>query len=79
MLAIATFGIPILGSILTLLADRINGLLRNVLAVLTVAATLACALFLIPISERVETVMLGPSTIPGFGSVRSCSLRSFWS
>ena len=67
MLAIATFGIPILGSILTLLADRVNGLLRNILAVLTVAATLACALLLIPISTEAKTIMLGPSTIPGFG------------
>ena len=67
MLAIATFGIPILGSILTLLADRINSLLRNILALLTVTATLACALFLVPIAEKAETVMLGPSTIPGFG------------
>ena len=67
MLAIATFGIPILGSVLTLIADRINGLLRNILALLTVAATLACALFLVPIAEKAETVMLGPSTIPGFG------------
>ena len=67
MLAIATFGIPILGSILTLLADRINGLLRNVLAVLTVTATLACALLLIPISAEAKTVMLIPSAIPGFG------------
>jgi len=67
MLAIATFGIPILGSVLTLVADRINGLLRNILALLTVTATLACALFLVPIAEKAETVMLGPSTIPGFG------------
>ena len=67
MLAIATFGIPILGSILTLLADRISGLLRNLLAVLVVTATLACALLLIPISFEATTVMLGPSAIPGFG------------
>ena len=67
MLAIATFGIPILGSVLTLIADRINGLLRNALAILTVAATLACALLLIPISTEAKTIMLGPSTIPGFG------------
>ncbi len=67
MLAIATFGIPILGSILTLIADRINGLLRNILAVLTVTATLACALLLIPISTEAKTIMLGSSTIPGFG------------
>ena len=56
MLAIATFGIPILGSILTLIADRINGLLRNILAILTVAATLACALLLVPIADKAETV-----------------------
>lgn len=67
MLAVATFSIPILGSILTLLADRVNSLLRNALAVLTVAATLACALLLIPVSAEAETVILGRSTIPGFG------------
>ena len=67
MLAIATFGIPILGSILALIADRINGLLRNILALITVTATLVCALFLIPLAEKAETVLLGPSTIPGFG------------
>jgi len=67
MLAIATFGIPILGSVLTLIADRVNGLLRNILALATVTATLACALFLVPIAEQAETVMFGPSTIPGFG------------
>ena len=67
MLAIATFGIPILGSILALIADRINGLLRNILALITVTATLVCALFLIPLADKAETVLLGPSTIPGFG------------
>lgn len=67
MLAIAAFGIPILGSILTLLADRVNAMLRNLLAVVTVAASLACALLLVPISAEAQTVMLGPSAIPGFG------------
>jgi NADH:ubiquinone oxidoreductase subunit 5 (subunit L)/multisubunit Na+/H+ antiporter MnhA subunit len=67
MLAIATFGIPIAGSLLTLLADRVNGFLRNALAILTLAATLACALLLIPVAREAKTVMLGPSTIPGFG------------
>ena len=67
MLAVATFGIPILGSLLTLLADRINGFLRNALAVLIVGATLVFALMLIPIADEAKTVMLGPSTIPGFG------------
>jgi len=67
MLAIATFGIPILGSLLTLLADRISGFLRNLLAVLVMLATLASALALIPIASETRTFMFGPSTIPGFG------------
>ncbi|MBI5838684.1 MAG: NADH-quinone oxidoreductase subunit L [Chloroflexi bacterium] len=67
MLAIATFGIPILGSLLTLLADRVNNFLRNAVAALTVAATLASAFLLIPIAKEAHTIMLGPSTIPGFG------------
>lgn len=65
--AIASFSIPILGSLLTLLADRINGFLRNALAVLLVAASLVSALLLIPIADEARTIMLGPSTIPGFG------------
>jgi len=67
MLAIATFGIPILGSLLTLLADRISGFLRNAIAILLVAASLVSSLMLIPIAKEARTVMLGPSTIPGFG------------
>jgi len=67
MLAIATFGIPILGSLLTLLADRISGFLRNLLAVLVMLATLASALALIPIASQAKTIMLGQSAIPGFG------------
>lgn len=67
MLAIATFGIPILGSLLTLLADRISGFLRNLLAVLVMLATLASALALIPIASETRTFMFGPSVIPGFG------------
>ncbi|MCJ7723794.1 MAG: hypothetical protein MUP03_06645 [Anaerolineales bacterium] len=67
MLAIATFGIPILGSLLTLLADRISGFLRNLLAVLVMLATLACALALIPIAIQTRTISFGPSAIPGFG------------
>ena len=67
MLAIATFGIPILGSLLTLLADRISGFLRNLLAVLVMLATLASALALIPIASQTRTFMFGPSAIPGFG------------
>jgi NADH:ubiquinone oxidoreductase subunit 5 (subunit L)/multisubunit Na+/H+ antiporter MnhA subunit len=67
MLAIATFGIPILGSLLTLLADRISGFLRNLLAVLVMLATLASALALIPMASQTRTLMFGPSAIPGFG------------
>jgi NADH:ubiquinone oxidoreductase subunit 5 (subunit L)/multisubunit Na+/H+ antiporter MnhA subunit len=67
MLAIATFGIPILGSLLTLLADRISGFLRNLLAVLVMLATLASALALIPIASQAKTIVLGQSAIPGFG------------
>ena len=67
MLAIATFGIPMLGSLLTLLADRVNGVLRNLLAILTVAATLMCAALLVPIAQEARTVMLGSSNVPGLG------------
>ncbi len=67
MLAIATFGVPMLGSILTLLADRISGILRNILAVVTVAATLMLAVMLIPFAGEARTIILGSSTIPGFG------------
>src|SRR3990170_2430536 len=67
MLAIAAFGIPILGSLLTLLADRINGFLRNTLAVLTMVVTLASALLLIPFARDTKMIMLGSSAIPGFG------------
>ena len=67
MFAIATFGIPILGSFLTLLADRFSSWLRNACAVLTVAATLVSAILLIPIAKEVRLVMYGESTIPGFG------------
>jgi len=65
MLAIATFGIPMLGSFLTLLADRVSGFLRNALAVIVMMATLAAALMLIPISPSGRTVMLGSGAIPG--------------
>jgi NADH:ubiquinone oxidoreductase subunit 5 (subunit L)/multisubunit Na+/H+ antiporter MnhA subunit len=66
MLAIATFSIPILGSFVTLLADRISGFLRNFLAVLIVLATFVCCLFLIPYADDTVTFMLGPWNLPGF-------------
>jgi NADH:ubiquinone oxidoreductase subunit 5 (subunit L)/multisubunit Na+/H+ antiporter MnhA subunit len=67
MPVLATFGIPILGSILTLIADRFNGFLRNLLAILTVAATLVSAVMLIPIAKETSSVLLGSSSFPGFG------------
>jgi NADH:ubiquinone oxidoreductase subunit 5 (subunit L)/multisubunit Na+/H+ antiporter MnhA subunit len=67
MLAIATFGVPMLGSLATLIADRVSGQLRNVLAVLVTAATLAMAVSLVPVALEGRTVMLGTSSVPGFG------------
>jgi NADH:ubiquinone oxidoreductase subunit 5 (subunit L)/multisubunit Na+/H+ antiporter MnhA subunit len=67
VLAIAAFGIPILGSLLTLLADRVSGFLRNLLAVLTMSATLVVVLALIPEARVPYTFVLGPTAIPGFG------------
>jgi NADH:ubiquinone oxidoreductase subunit 5 (subunit L)/multisubunit Na+/H+ antiporter MnhA subunit len=65
MFAIATFGIPILGSFLTLVADRVSRILRNTLAVLVVLATLACCLALIPSAGQSRLIMVGPSSLPG--------------
>ena len=66
MLAIATFSVPILGSLLALFADRISGLLRNILAVLIALATFICAVALIPLSGQMKTVLLGTAPFPGF-------------
>jgi hypothetical protein len=57
MPVLATFGIPMLGSILTLIADRISGFLRNLFAILTVAATLVSAVMLIPIAKETTSVL----------------------
>jgi NADH:ubiquinone oxidoreductase subunit 5 (subunit L)/multisubunit Na+/H+ antiporter MnhA subunit len=65
MFAIATFGIPILGSFLTLIADRFSRILRNTLAALIALATLACCLALIPSAGLNRTIMVGPSSLPG--------------
>ncbi len=66
MLAVATFSIPIIGSILALLADRVSGFLRNLLSVLTMLATLACALAMVPLAAEVRTFNLWDSSLPGF-------------
>ncbi len=66
MLAVATFGIPILGSILTLLADRISNFLRNALSILILIVTLGCVLALIPTASEGHVIYLGISSVPGF-------------
>jgi NADH:ubiquinone oxidoreductase subunit 5 (subunit L)/multisubunit Na+/H+ antiporter MnhA subunit len=65
MLIIATFSIPILGSFLTLVADRISSTFRNVLAVLIMIATFGCALALIPMAGQAGILSLGSSIVPG--------------
>jgi len=66
MLAVATFGIPILGSILTLIADRISNFLRNALSVLILIVTLGCILALIPAAGEGHVIDFGLSSVPGF-------------
>lgn len=66
MLAVATFGIPILGSILALLADRISNFLRNALSVLILIVTLGCVLAWIPTANEGHVIYLGISSMPGF-------------
>jgi NADH:ubiquinone oxidoreductase subunit 5 (subunit L)/multisubunit Na+/H+ antiporter MnhA subunit len=65
MLTYATVGIPIIGSFVTLLADRVSASLRNTLAVLTILATFVCCLMLIPIAGQSPTSTLGAFIIPG--------------
>jgi len=66
MFAVATFGIPIVGSFITLIADRFSTTLRNVLTVLIVLATFICCLTLVPYtsSQAVTTVEV-PLVLPG--------------
>ena len=65
MFAIIPIGIPILGSFLTLIADRFSRVLRNTLAVLIVLATLIGCLALVPTAGQSRTIMIGPSSLPG--------------
>jgi NADH:ubiquinone oxidoreductase subunit 5 (subunit L)/multisubunit Na+/H+ antiporter MnhA subunit len=65
MFAIVPFGIPILGSFLTLIADRFSRILRNALAAFIVMATFAACLALIPTANQSRTIMVGPSSLPG--------------
>ena len=66
MLVVATFGIPILGSLLALLADRISAFLRNAVAVLILLVTLGCVIALIPMASEGHVVYLGVSSVPGY-------------
>jgi NADH:ubiquinone oxidoreductase subunit 5 (subunit L)/multisubunit Na+/H+ antiporter MnhA subunit len=65
MLAIATFGIPIVGSFLALAADRVSALVRNALTVLIVLATFVCALALLPHAGSSQPVTFGSLPVPG--------------
>jgi len=65
MLAIATFGIPVVGSFLTLAVDRFSARARNLLAVLIVLATLVCALALLPHAGSAQPVTFGSLPVPG--------------
>jgi NADH:ubiquinone oxidoreductase subunit 5 (subunit L)/multisubunit Na+/H+ antiporter MnhA subunit len=65
MFAIVPIGIPILGSFLTLIADRISSALRNALAILIVLATFIGCLALIPTANQSRVIMIGPSSLPG--------------
>jgi NADH:ubiquinone oxidoreductase subunit 5 (subunit L)/multisubunit Na+/H+ antiporter MnhA subunit len=65
MLAFATVGIPIVGSFVVLAAGRVSARLRNVLAVLVIAATFASSLALIPLAGQATTATLGPLLVPG--------------
>jgi NADH:ubiquinone oxidoreductase subunit 5 (subunit L)/multisubunit Na+/H+ antiporter MnhA subunit len=65
MLALATLSVPILGSFLTLIADRAAAWLRNLMAVLVVTATFILCLSLIPGAPFSKTTALGTLLIPG--------------
>ncbi len=65
MFALAAVGIPIIGSFVTLAADRISAALRNTLAVLTLVATFLSCLALIPSSAHAQTTNFGTLVIPG--------------
>jgi NADH:ubiquinone oxidoreductase subunit 5 (subunit L)/multisubunit Na+/H+ antiporter MnhA subunit len=65
MQALATISIPILGSFVTLIFDRVSATLRNAWAVLVVTATFLSALALIPLAGSAPTVMFGPLLVPG--------------
>lgn len=65
MLAFATVGIPIIGSFITLAADRVSATLRNALAVLVILATFLSCLALIPLAGQAPTATLGSLPILG--------------
>ncbi len=65
MLALATVGIPIIGSFVTLAADRVSAAFRNAVSVLILGATFAACLLLIPQAAAAPITTLGPMLIPG--------------
>ncbi len=65
MFVITTFSIPIIGSFITLIADRFSTILRNVLVVLIVIATFLSCLFLLPSADQAVTIIDVPFVIPG--------------
>jgi len=66
MLVVATFGIPILGSLLALFADRVSAFLRNAVSVLILLVTLGCVIALMPMASEGRIVDLGVSSVPGY-------------
>jgi NADH:ubiquinone oxidoreductase subunit 5 (subunit L)/multisubunit Na+/H+ antiporter MnhA subunit len=66
MLVVATFGIPILGSVLALIADRVSAFLRNAVALLILLVTIGCVIALIPQASAGQVVNLGISSVPGY-------------
>lgn len=66
MLVVAAFGVPILGSILALFADRISAFLRNTVSILILLVTLGCVIALIPMASEGQVIYLGVSSVPGY-------------
>jgi NADH:ubiquinone oxidoreductase subunit 5 (subunit L)/multisubunit Na+/H+ antiporter MnhA subunit len=65
MLALATVGIPVIGSFITLAADRVSATLRNTLAVLILLATFLSCLALAPLAGQAATTSFGTFVLPG--------------
>jgi len=66
MYAVTTFGLPMLGSLLALIADHYSARLRNVVAILVTLATFLSAVAIVPLAREGKVFMLGPMSFPGF-------------